>query len=128
VDGVVHGGDVVVLDRDVLTVPAHHAGVPEELPVGAVRLAAGATVPARSADVVALGGAHALADREVADVPADVDDGAGDLVAEDERHGDPVLEGPVAGDHVVKADATGVDLDDDAPGGRPWGPARCPAS
>src|SRR5436190_18719329 len=53
--------DVVVLDRHILRVAAHHAVVAQEFALLAERLASGAAMPAGTADVIALGGRHRIA-------------------------------------------------------------------
>src|SRR5712692_9069654 len=108
-----HGGDVVVADGDVLAIAADHAVVAEELALEAERLAAAAAEAAGAADVVALRGRDALAHLEARHLAAQLDHRARDLVAEHARHFHPRLQGAVARQQVVKADAAGVDLDDD---------------
>ena len=75
--------------------------------------AAGTAVEAAAARDVALG-RHVVADRDVTDGAAGVDDGPGELVAERERRDDPVLRPRVPAEDVQvgAADARRLDLDE----------------
>ncbi len=104
--------DVVVLDRDIFGIAADQSPVAGELAVWAQRLAPAPTVTAGTADVIALDGRDAIVLAEAAHVMANLDHGSGDFVSQYARHLHAEFQRAVARDHVVKAHAARIDLDD----------------